>query len=64
MSWLLLVNWKTFHPGLISSNKECPVWGDFPSLYSRFYEVIILEGTYAIGEGKMQSISLDIELRL
>jgi len=28
--------------------------GDFLSLYSRFYEVIILESTCAIGEGKMQ----------
>jgi hypothetical protein len=30
------------------------LWGDFPSLYSQFYEVIILESTYAIGEGKVQ----------
>jgi hypothetical protein len=28
------------------------LWGNFLSLYSRFYEVIILENTYAIGEGK------------
>jgi hypothetical protein len=30
------------------------VWGDFVSLYSQFYEVIILESTYVIGERKMQ----------
>jgi hypothetical protein len=29
------------------------LWGDFSSLYSWFYEVIILGGTYAIDEGKM-----------
>jgi hypothetical protein len=34
-------------------------WLSIP--YSRFYEVIILKGTYAIGEGKMQSLSLDIK---
>jgi hypothetical protein len=28
------------------------------------YEVIILKSTYAIGEGKMQNASLDIELCL
>jgi hypothetical protein len=32
--------------------------------YSRFYEVVILEGTYAIGERKMPSVFLGIELRL
>jgi hypothetical protein len=30
------------------------VWRDFSSLYSRFYEVIILESINAIDEGKMQ----------
>ncbi len=30
------------------------MWGDFLSFYFRFYEVIILESTYATGEGKMQ----------
>jgi hypothetical protein len=30
------------------------LWGDFPSLYSRFYKVTMLESTNAIGEGKMQ----------
>jgi hypothetical protein len=42
----------------------CMVWGDFLSFYSWFYEVIILGGTYAISEGKMQNVSLDIELCL
>ncbi len=36
----------------------------FVSLYSRFYEVIILGGTYATNEGKMQSASLDVKLHL
>jgi hypothetical protein len=40
------------------------MWGDFLSLYSRFYEMIILEDTYAISERKMQNAYLDIELRL
>ncbi len=40
------------------------VWGNFLSIYSRFYEVIIFGGTYAIGEGKIQSVSLDIKLCL
>jgi hypothetical protein len=40
------------------------VWGNFLSIYSRFYEVIILGGTYAIGEGKIQNVSLDIKLCL
>jgi hypothetical protein len=43
---------------------DCMLWGDFLSLYSQFYEVIILKGTYVIGEGKMQSVFLDIKLRL
>jgi hypothetical protein len=34
------------------------------SLYSRFFEVIILESTYAINQGKMQSVFLDVKLRL
>jgi hypothetical protein len=42
----------------------CMVWGDFLSFYSWFYKVIILEGTYAISEGKMQNVYLDIELCL
>jgi len=37
------------------------VWGDFLSLYSWLYEMIILGSTYAIGEKKMQSLSLDIK---
>jgi hypothetical protein len=40
------------------------MWSDFSSFYSQFYEVIILGGTYAISEGKMQSVFLDIELCL
>jgi len=42
----------------------CMEWSDFLSFYSRFYEVIILEGTYAISERKVQNVSLDIELCL
>jgi hypothetical protein len=38
--------------------------GDFMSFYSQFCEVIILEGTYANGEGKMQSVFLDVKLHL
>jgi len=34
------------------------------SLYSRFYEVTILESTYAINERKMQSVFLDVKLCL
>jgi hypothetical protein len=30
------------------------LWGDFPSFYSWFYKVIMLESTNATGEGKMQ----------
>jgi hypothetical protein len=41
-----------------------PVWSDFLSIYSEFYEVIILKGTYVINERKMQNVSVDIELRL
>jgi len=33
-------------------NLICELWSDFLSLYSQFYEVIIFESTYAIGEGK------------
>jgi hypothetical protein len=41
------------------------MWGDFLSLYSWFYKVIILRNTYAIGEGKkMQSVYLNVKLRL
>jgi hypothetical protein len=32
------------------------LWGDFLSLYSRFYEVIMLESTYVTSEKKMQVI--------
>jgi hypothetical protein len=30
------------------------LWGDFSSLYSRFYKVIMLESTNATNEGKIQ----------
>jgi hypothetical protein len=30
------------------------LWDDFLSFYSQFYEVTILESTYATSEGKMQ----------
>jgi hypothetical protein len=33
-------------------------------IFSKFYEVIVLGGTYVIGEGKMQSVYLNIELHL
>jgi hypothetical protein len=40
------------------------MWGDFPSLYSRFYKVIMLESTNATGEGKNASVILEVRLRL
>jgi hypothetical protein len=40
------------------------MWGDFPSLYSRFYKVIMLASTNAIGEGKNVSAILNVRLRL
>jgi len=40
------------------------LWNNFLSLYSQFYEVTILESTYAIGEKKMQSVFLDVKLHL
>jgi len=40
------------------------VWGDFPSLYSRFYKVIMLESTNATGEGKNANTIIDVRLRL
>ncbi len=42
----------------------CLQGSDFLSLYSQFYEVIILEGAYAIDEEKMQSEYLNIKLCL
>jgi hypothetical protein len=38
----------------MDARSEEPLWGDFLSLYSRFYEVIIRESTCATSEGKMQ----------
>jgi hypothetical protein len=40
------------------------LWSNFLSFYSQFYEVIILENTYVIGERKMQNVFLDVKLRL
>jgi hypothetical protein len=43
------------------------LWSNFLSLYSQFYEVIILKGTYAIGEGKKiknANCILNVKLRL
>jgi len=40
------------------------LWSDFPSLYFQLYEVIIFKGTYVIGERKMESVFLYIELHL
>ncbi len=40
------------------------MWEDFLSPHFRFYEVIILKGIYVIGERKMQSVYVDIKLRL
>jgi len=40
------------------------LWSDSLSFYSWFNKMIILGGTYAIGEGKMQNASLDTEFCL
>jgi hypothetical protein len=40
------------------------VWGDFPSLYSRFYKVIMHGSTNATNEGKNTNVILEIRLRL
>jgi len=34
--------------------KILALWGGFPSLYSQFYKVIMLESTNVTSEGKMQ----------
>jgi hypothetical protein len=60
--WILKFWWEIWQLRWIV--KLCLLRGDFLSLYSRFYEVIILGSTYVIGEGKMQSVSLDINLHL
>jgi hypothetical protein len=52
------------HDNLLIWKRQQQVWGHFPSLYSQFYEVIILGSTYAIGEGKIHNVFLDIELCL
>jgi hypothetical protein len=40
------------------------LWSNFLSFYFQFYEVIILGGTYANSKKEMQSVFLDIKLRL
>jgi hypothetical protein len=45
-------------PLIFIFNLICELWDDFMSLYSRFYEVIIFESTYAIGEGKNYKVYL------
>ncbi len=47
------------------SASERWVWSNFLSLYSRFYEVIILGGIYVTGEGKKNAnVFLGVKLRL
>jgi hypothetical protein len=48
----------------LDQNNSAHVWGDFPSLYSRFYKVIMLVSTNATGEGKNASAILDVRLHL
>jgi hypothetical protein len=43
--------WKTTE---IHSNICSLLWGDFPSLYSRFYKVIMHGSTNATNEGRIQ----------
>jgi hypothetical protein len=38
----------------IRKNKIQGMWGDFPSLYSRFYKVIMHGSTNATNEGRIQ----------
>jgi len=40
------------------------MWGDFPSLYSRFYKVIVLGSTNATNDEKNTNVILDVRLRL
>jgi hypothetical protein len=40
------------------------LWSDFLSLYSRIYELTMLESTHATGEGQMQSVFLNVKLYL
>jgi len=47
------------------TKKDRNLWGNFLSLYSRFYEVTIFKSTYVNDEGKkMQYVFLDVKLRL
>jgi hypothetical protein len=45
----MVLNTPTKHVGVYTTN---PVWGNFLSLFSQFYEVTIFESTYAIDERK------------
>jgi hypothetical protein len=40
------------------------LWGDFPSLYFRFYKVIMHGSANATNEGKNTNVILEIRLRL
>jgi hypothetical protein len=78
LKWLFYIAWTCLWiQGMVTASDdsyECEaeklrtqnitLWCDFLSFYSQFYEVIIHEGTYAIGEGKMQSVSLVVKLSL
>jgi hypothetical protein len=46
------------------SKKAWMVWGDFPSLYFRFYKVIMHGSANATNEGKNTNVILEIKLRL
>jgi len=50
LKWLLKKILQHYAPNWAS------LWNDFLSLYSRFYEVIMLESTYITAERKMQVI--------
>jgi hypothetical protein len=49
-SMLFMVALMSFEHYLLG----CIVWDNFLSFYSEFYEVTILESTYATSEGKVQ----------
>jgi hypothetical protein len=56
--WVVVARW-----GMVAF-LGVALWGNFLSLYSQFYEVIIFGGTYATNEGKeMQSVFLNVKLR-
>jgi len=61
----ILITMKLCMRLMVSSSDVFNIlWSDFPFLYFGFYKMVILEGTYAIGEGKKQSAYLNIELHL